>query len=137
MRAFILLLALILIVGCATTPPPEPVEPSPEMATLVQRADQYRQQGRYDQAEAVLEQALRIDARNPRTWYELASLRLDEGRLENAEAMAMKSLRYSDETSRESVQSWLLVAEIKRRKGDAAGADQAMARARNIAGRLR
>jgi Tfp pilus assembly protein PilF len=123
---------LILIAGCTTTPVSEPVETSPEIAALVQRADQYRLQGEYARAQSVLEQALRIDARNPRTWYQLASLKLDEGVLDSAETFAKKSLRYSGPESREAAQNWLLISEIRRRLGDKTGAAQALDKAQAI-----
>jgi hypothetical protein len=75
---------------------------------------------------------LRIDARNPRTWYELASLKLDAGALDSAETFARKSLRYSGESSREAAQNWLLISEIRRRLGDSSGAKAAQQKAQVI-----
>ncbi len=137
MRHLIPLVLLALLSACATTPTPEPVESSPEIAALVQQADDARQQGDHARAQSLLERALRIDARNPRTWYELASLKLDAGALDSAETFARKSLRYSGESSREAAQNWLLISEIRRRLGDAAGAKAAQQKAQAIGRSLR
>jgi Tfp pilus assembly protein PilF len=131
-RYLISVALLILIAGCTTTPVSQPVETSPEIASLVQRADQYRMKGEYAQAQSVLEQALRIDSRNPRTWYQLASLKLDEGAPDSAETFARKSLRYCEPESREAAQNWLLISEIRRRLGDQSGAKQALDKAQAI-----
>lgn len=60
------------------------------IALLNQARDQQRN-GKPERAAAVLERALRIDPRNAQLWSELAQIRLQQGKLDQAESLAAKS----------------------------------------------
>lgn len=72
------------------------------IALLNQARDQQRN-GKPERAAAVLERALRIDPKNAKLWSELAQVRLQQGKLDQAESLATKSnaLVGGDETLRQ------------------------------------
>ncbi|HBP69900.1 MAG TPA: hypothetical protein DD717_17090, partial [Alcanivorax sp.] len=81
------LLAVLLLSGCAVTPPAEKAEPvtadtelqgSPAMA-LLSRAEQARAQGETGAASRYLERALTMAPNSSWLYRELALLRLEEG----------------------------------------------------------
>lgn len=129
----------LLLTACSTgTVQREPVTSgTAEVDYLLKQAREYRQQSQFSQADAVLEQALRIDSRSPLTWYEMASLKLDQGQLSAAESMAMKSLRYAKPDSRMAAINWLLISEARKRQGNTAGSEEALLKARAISESLK
>ena len=103
MRTLLAFLAAA-IAGCATVvqPPgpfPEPASlPEPAARTenlaiagLMDGARSDAAAGRLTNAAASLERALRIEARNPRLWQELARVRLKQGQYAQAESLALRS----------------------------------------------
>ena len=65
--------------------------PAGTVIALLNQAHDQQRQGKPERAAAVLERALRIDPRNARLWSELAQIRLQQGKLEQAESLAAKS----------------------------------------------
>ncbi len=136
----ILVLALSLLSCAAPRQPGSEPEQAPaaissgseQVDQLIAQARDYRDQGQYERALPVLEQALRIDSRNALLWYEMASLRLDQGMNTAAEDSAQRAIRFSSGNTRVAIQSWLLIAEARRRQGKEAGAEQAMEKARAL-----
>ncbi len=110
----------------APVPLPGPVtEPQPTgsaVLALLQTADLQQADGQLAAAAASLERALRIEPQNPWTWYRLAAVRLDQGRLDQAEQLARRcdSLAGSDDLVR--ARAWGLIAQVRERRGDADGA---------------
>ncbi len=114
------------------SPPASATEPrstGTAVLALLQTADLQRAEGQLAAAAASLERALRIEPQNPWTWYRLASVRLDQGRLDQAEQLARRchSLAGSDNGVR--ARAWRLIAMIHERRGDAVGAREANQRA--------
>jgi Tfp pilus assembly protein PilF len=133
-----ILLSLFLAACSTGTVQREPLESgTPEVDYLLKQARDYRQQSQFSQADALLEQALRIDSKSPLVWYELASLKLDQGQLTAAEAMATKSLRFAVPESRMAAVNWLLISEVRKRQGNDTGAAKALQKAQAISGSLR
>ena len=92
------LLAVLLLSGCAVTPPAEKAEPvtadtelqgSPAMA-LLSRAEQARAQGETGAASRYLERALTMAPNSSWLYRELALLRLEEGDGHAAEGFAQR-----------------------------------------------
>ena len=93
----------LLLAACASTPRPEPGPPpspfstlpphpeTPAVASLIDNARLDSQAGRYANAAASLERALRIEPRNPRLWHELARVRLRQGDAAQAANLAARS----------------------------------------------
>jgi predicted Zn-dependent protease len=83
----------------------EPARRAPKgtVVALLSQARYQQNAGNPERAAAVLERALRIDPKNARLWYELARVRLLQGKLSLAESLATKSnaLAGHDEELRE------------------------------------
>lgn len=77
-------------------PPPKPGEPDTRAAyqPLLDRADQLREKGDFEQALALLERALRIDADNAQVYLELARTHRARGDYAQARATAERGLLY-------------------------------------------
>jgi hypothetical protein len=85
--------------------------------------------GEHEQAAAGLERALRIEPTNPYLWQHLAAVRLDQGRPQQAEQFAAKSNSMAGDSAPLRLRNWRLIAEARRRAGNAAGAREAERRA--------
>jgi len=115
-------------------PPPPPtaqdlpreVEPSASpVVALLDKAQIAEQAGRFEDAAATLERAVRIDPYDPMTWQMLARVRLAQGDGSQAEAMAARSnsLMYDDDASQR--ENWRIIAQARRMRGDEQGAREA------------
>lgn len=135
----VLMLLSLILTACSTgTVQREPITSgTSEVDYLLEQARFYRQQSDYARADTLLEQALRIDARAPLVWYELAGLKLEQGQLSAAESMAMKSLRYSAPDSRMAAINWLLISEARKRQGNLSGSSEALKKAQSISESLK
>lgn len=63
---------------------------------LLLQAQEERQQQRYEQAANLLERAMRIEPRNAKLWYELASIRFLQGLYQQAIELANRSMALSE-----------------------------------------
>jgi len=59
---------------------------------LIEQSRRQREAGRYAEAAAAVERALRIEPNDPLLWIELGEIRRDQGDVEQAEVMARKAL---------------------------------------------
>lgn len=134
-----------LIAGCAAVSPAPAPAPAPTtapapatgsvpgtrnvaVAGLMERARADAGTGRYADAAASLERALRIEPRNPRLWHELARVRLKQGEYEQAENIAARSNSWAGGDSALRAENWRLIAEARAARGDEAGARSALER---------
>ncbi len=105
---------------------PDPLtEPEPTgtaVLALLETADLQRADGQLAAAAASLERALRIEPQNPWTWYRLAAVRLEQGRLDQAEQLARRSDSLAGTDREVRASAWRLIAQIRERRGDRAGA---------------
>ncbi|WJW76537.1 tetratricopeptide repeat protein [Thiohalobacter sp. IOR34] len=97
--------------------------------TLVARADRAVQGGQWAEAGAALERALRIAPGDARLWYQLAEVRLAQGRYAQAVQLARKSNGYASGEPRLLQANWRLIAEALEALGDGRGAAEARRRA--------
>lgn len=143
----ILWVLLTLAAGCATLPPPaqrptetappatprsEEAAPAPPRSGPAERrgatvalladADALEHSGELDRAAAVLERALRIAPDDPLLWHRLASVRLRQGRVDQAEQLARKSNLLASSDPALQARNWQLIADARRSRGDEAGA---------------
>ncbi|WP_018877760.1 tetratricopeptide repeat protein [Thioalkalivibrio sp. ALE28] len=102
-------------------------DPTPGAALqLAQQAESARQAGDTARAEQRLERALRIAPRDAGLWHQMAALRLEQGRHEQAERLAERSLRLAGGTDRElGLKNWRVILAAREALGDAAGAEEA------------
>jgi len=114
-------------------PPPQKSAPAvPAVVALLDTAAKQEASGQLGAAAASLERALRIQPENPWTWYRLAVTRFRQGRLDQAEQMARKSDTLAGRDHDVRARSWRLIALIRERQGDPAGAEAARQRANGV-----
>lgn len=101
----------------ATQPPPEPA-----VVALLDESERKLDSGQPEAAAASLERALRVSPGNALLWHRLASIRLQQGRWSQAEALAQKSLALGGNDARLQADNWMLIARARKELGDAAGA---------------
>lgn len=123
----------------APVPPPVsgrviPATPSgsPAVIALMERSDRQYMDQDLDAAAASLERALRIEPRNPLLWHRLASIRLDQGQIDQAMQMAAKSNSLAGNDRSLMARNWQLIALARRAKGDLEAARAAEEKARQL-----
>jgi Tfp pilus assembly protein PilF len=137
MRKVLLVVLTLALGACAhvepgTTPGLDtetPVSEKPAVNAFVQEARTQTQAGELDAAARAYERALRIEPRNALLWHYLAQVRLQQGKLDQAESLAAKSdtLAGSNRPLRGS--NWRLIGDARAKKGDNLGADAAFGKA--------
>ena len=104
----------------------------PAVLALLDRAEHQANAGDLGPAASTLERAIRIDSRNPVLWHHLASVRFAEGDFAQAEQLAAKSNSLASGNRALQARNWLLIADARRSRGDAAGARAAEQRVRTL-----
>ncbi|SRR6266566_4177770 len=113
--------------GCAVIQPSAPpVSDSAAVLALVEVARTDVDAGRFPNAAAGLERALRLEPKNPRLWQELARLRVKEGDYAQAESLAARSNSWAGDDNELRAENWRLIAEARAARGDEAGAKTAL-----------
>jgi Flp pilus assembly protein TadD len=92
------------------------------VVALLDAADRQKQAGELPAAAASLERALRIEPRNPETWYQLAVIRFGQGHLDQAEQLARKAEALAGGDNVARARSWHLIAAAREQAGDLDGA---------------
>jgi predicted Zn-dependent protease len=118
----------------ALTPPPDPkafnLSAPPAVMALQTDIEANLKIGRYAEAAASLERAIRIQPKNPELWHVLADVRLKQQQLGLAEDLAKKSNLLAKSNQELIRSNWVVIAGSRRLKGDSAGASEAMDKAR-------
>lgn len=96
--------------------------------SLVKKAREAKKAGRFDEASASLERALRIEPRNPWVWQSLAAVHLAQKQGEQAESEAKKSTSLARRNPYIEVENWRLIAAARNLRGDSNGLLQAQLR---------
>lgn len=139
------LLLALLVSGCASQAPapvtesgmpgttPAPQAPAPAarqesmaIAGLMESARTDAAAGRYPNANASLERALRIEPRNPRLYHQLARVRIQQGQYVQAEQFAVRSNSYAADDPGLRTENWRLIAQAREARGDREGARAAL-----------
>lgn len=105
---------------------------SPAARSLIQRADSLMAAGDTQAAVAQLERAQRIAPRSAQVYFKLSEAYVALDQLGSAEQFTLKGLSLAGSDSSLQRAGWLLLADIRRARGNVAGADQAEARAANL-----
>jgi len=105
--------------------PPAPAEPLPLPRTappvgsagqaLLAQSRSHQAAGRYEQAAASIERALRIEPRQPVLWLELGTIRLKEGDFAQAESLGRKALSLAGGDASLTAKAEQLIATAKKR----------------------
>ena len=114
--------------------PPSSAPSGGAVVALLDQAEQYHQAGDINSEAATIERALRIDARNAGLWHRLAAVRLDQGRPQEAEQLALKSNALAGDNRALRVSNWKLVARARWSVNDSDGARRAEQKARELGG---
>lgn len=146
-----LALLSVLVVGCATQSP-APVDEriaseqvrapaaaearglqvfalrNPAVAELSQAALQAEQANDLDRAAMLLERALRIEPRDPEVLQQMAEVRLDQGRWEQAENHARRSFDVGPRVGELCQRNWRTIALSLERRQDLQAAEAARTR---------
>ncbi len=96
---------------------------------LVAQADDLARAGAWDRVAGLLERALHLAPRNPRLWSRLAAVRLAQGRYDQAEQLARRSLGLIRGDRALARYDWRLIAAAREGRGDRRGARRARRRA--------
>lgn len=102
---------------------------SPAARSLIGEADALLRQGESAAAIAQLERAQRIAPRSAVVYFKLAEAYVASDQLGSAEQFTLKGLSLAGNNNGLQRAGWMLLADIRRARGDVAGADQAEARA--------
>lgn len=104
---------------------------SPAIVALLVEAKSRARSGRLDAAVATIERALRIEPRNDNLIYELAELRMQQGKPKLAENLAKKAniLTLGDANIKRKI--WLLIAKARRLQGKHLEATEAEIKAKH------
>ncbi len=109
---------------------------NPAVVSLLNTASAQFRAGDHARAAATLERAIAIEPNNAWLWHRLAGTRLAEGRLSQAASLAAKSNSLANPlaTADRNLQAdnWKLIAEVRRRQGDAGGAATAESQAAKL-----
>mgnify|MGYP000959086420 CR=1 FL=1 len=126
----------------AGDPPPKPPADLPPaeisrdgnqaVVALLESADKYVKSNQLDKAGAALERALRVEPRNAGIWHDLAQIRLHQGQYQQAESLASKSNNLAGGNRALQSRNWKLIGSARKAAGNAAGADEAEARASQL-----
>lgn len=116
-------------------PPPAPSVPrsaeaisGQAVSSLVRQARSQRAAGQPQQAQALLERALRIEPRNYFVWSAMAQNYLDQKNYDQAESVAQKSNSLARGNVYVELENWKTIRAARAARGDTVGADQAQAR---------
>lgn len=105
---------------------------SPAAKSLIQRADELMAAGEAQSAVAQLERAQRIAPRSAQVYFKLSEAYVALDQLGSAEQFTLKGLSLAGSNSSLQRSGWMLLADIRRARGNVAGADQAEARASSL-----
>lgn len=95
------------------------------IASLINDAEQFSNQGKTEQAIATIERALRIEPKNAILWHQLAAARLQQQQWQQAIAMARKSNALAGANERLKSDNWALIAAAYDGLGDKKKANEA------------
>jgi tetratricopeptide (TPR) repeat protein len=105
---------------------------NPAVVALLDSAGKQSRAGEYDTAAATLERALEIEPTNAWLWHRLALIRLDQGAHRQAAGLAARSNSFAVADEKLQAENWSLIAEARKRLGDAAGAKEAERMAKQL-----
>ena len=108
------------------------VKPSSPVAQLLVSAQAQQQKGQLDAASNTIERALRISPRNPLLWHQLASLRYQQGDLQQALQLANKSNSFAGTDKQIQIKNWQIITQVKTSLGDRQGTSSAQAKVADL-----
>ena len=101
-------------------------------SSLIGKAEKLLASGDAQAAVSQLERAQRIAPRSAEVYFRLSEAYLALGQLGTAEQFTLKGLSLAGNDTSSQRSGWLLMAEIRKARGNVAGADQARERAASL-----
>ena len=114
--------------------PQKPVGSGGAVVALLGQADRYRSSGDSNNEAATVERALRIEPGNARLWSRLSAIRLEQGRPQQTEQLALKSNALAKGDQRLQATNWRLIARARWALNDSDGARRAERKASDLGG---
>ncbi len=114
--------------------PQKPARSGGAVVALLGQADGYRSSGDSGNEAATVERALRIEPNNARLWSRLSAIRLEQGRPQQTEQLALKSNALAKGDQRLQATNWRLIARARWALNDADGARRAERKASDLGG---
>jgi tetratricopeptide (TPR) repeat protein len=122
------------VVAVPLEPPPASPSGGGAVVALLDQAQGYHSAGDIGNEAATIERALRIEPNNAGLWTRLAAVRLEQGRPQQAEQLALKSNALAGDDRALKARNWRLVARARWAVNDSAGARAAEKKARDFGG---
>lgn len=104
----------------------------PAASSLIATAESLLAEGKAQAAVSQLERAQRIAPRSAGVYFRLSEAYMALGQLGTAEQFSLKGLSLAGNNPSSQRSGWLLLAEIRKARGNLAGADQARERAASL-----
>ena len=105
----------------------------PASTALVSQAQSQRKRGDFPGATVSIERAMRIEPNNPLLWIEMGRLRMDQANFPQAESMGRRALSMAIGDDGTQAQAWDLIGDSLKARGKNPQAEEAFARARELA----
>ncbi len=94
--------------------------------TLLDEANAAVKANQLEKAATALNRAVRLEPNNASIWYDLAQIRLHQGKHEQSEQLAKKSIDFAKGNQDLVNKNWRVISSARKARGDSAGADEAM-----------
>ncbi|MBS7814258.1 tetratricopeptide repeat protein [Wohlfahrtiimonas chitiniclastica] len=94
--------------------------------SLLDEANSAVKANQLERAATALNRAVRLEPNNASIWYDLAQIRLHQGKYEQSEQLANKSISFAKGNQDLVNKNWRVISSARQAKGDTAGAQEAM-----------
>ncbi|GAA5101257.1 tetratricopeptide repeat protein [Wohlfahrtiimonas larvae] len=94
--------------------------------SLLDEANSAVKAGQLEKAATALNRAVRLEPNNASIWYDLAQIRLHQGKYEQSEQLAKKSIDFAKSNQDLMNKNWRVISSARKARGDSAGSDEAM-----------
>lgn len=94
--------------------------------SLLDEANSAVKAGQLEKAATALNRAVRLEPNNASIWYDLAQIRLHQGKYEQSEQLAKKSIDFAKGNQELMNKNWRVISSSRKARGDSAGSDEAM-----------
>lgn len=94
--------------------------------SLLDEANSAVKANQLEKAATALNRAVRLEPNNASIWYDLAQIRLHQGKYEQSEQLAKKSIDFAKGNQDLINKNWRVISTARKARGDSAGSDEAM-----------
>lgn len=94
--------------------------------SLLDEANTAVKANQLERAATALNRAVRLEPNNASIWYDLAQIRLHQGKYEQSEQLAKKSIDFAKGNQDLMNKNWRVISSARKARGDTAGSDEAM-----------